>query len=828
MTESPRALLGFAWRLLRRDMSSGRLVVMLLAVVIAVTSTVSVNLIVARVQSALSAESSALLAADIAISSSRPDAGSYAALANRLGLQQANTLSMRSVTSAGTHMQLVRLKAVSDSYPLRGELVVETAKDVVRQAHPGPARGEVLADRRLLHLLDIDIGTNITIGNVELRLSGVLLREPDRGRDLFALAPRVLMNKNDLAASGLIVPGTRAKHSMLFAGSVNQVAQFEQQLKLREGDRLLEPRSARPETASAFTQAERFLALAVFAGVLLATVGVALAAHAFSSHHEQTLAILKTLGMRVTAVRAVMFTELSLLALLGGVGGNLLALGIHHLLITALLPSAVPPFTIHWLAVLHGMALAYLILLGFALPPLYRAAALPVTQILGQNRQALRAGNPRQWLIMGIAALAIAPWYSGNPKLIAITFAGMASAAVLTAGFAWLLVRIISRMRARTHMSWRFGLANIARRARLSVVQTTALGLGLAVLLLLGLIRDDLIVQWQSRVPADAPNQFLINIQASDVPAVERFLAAFGLAKAQLYPMIRGRLSAINEQAVDPDTYADARAQRLAAREFNLSYATEMKADNRLEAGQWWSPTASGEISIEQGIAETLGIELGDTLEFNIAGQSVSGRITNIRAVSWDNFEVNFFVVMTPDLLRQQPATFITSFYLSADKEKVMPALVKQFPSVTVIDVDALMAQVRDIMDRVAGALAWVFAFALAAGLLVIAAAVQASQHERVADLLLLKTLGAERRFMLLSAVLEFSVIGLLAGTIAGIAALVTGWGIAAYVLEISYVPSISIVVLGVVAGVVGISLLGYAVARNAHSQLVAVGLRQV
>lgn len=802
---------------------------MLAATVIAVASTVAVSLLVTRVDRALVAESSALLAGDLAVLSSTPPADAYLSDAARFALKHAQVAAMRSVVGKGEQLQLVQLKATDDAYPLRGQLLTADAPAAAPSAiDHGPARGEVWAEAKLLGLLQLTVGDTLTIGSAHLRLARVLILEPDRGSDLFSIAPRVLMNYADLPATGLIVPGSRVSYTTLLAGPADAIARYRAALQLRRGDSVQDPRSARPEMRAALTQAERFLSLAAFAGVMLAAIGIALAAAGYAEMHESTVAILKTLGLTRRAVVRLLCYETLYLALAATVLGDGLALLIEHVLVQRLVPmaeyAANSPAP---LALLHGAVVAVIALCGFAVPALARLGGLPVIAILSRDRAGLP--DARLWRVLGmlLAFAAIAPWQSGNPRLVSMALAGMLASALMLAAAGWMLVRVLGGLRGQTRMSWRFGLASIARRARLSVLQTTAIGLGLAVILLLGLVRNDLFRQWTAHLPPDAPNQFLINIQADEVAALRDFLHAHAKLAAQFYPMVRGRLTAINGAAVIPEHYSDERARRLADREFNLSSAVSPKGDNRIVAGRWWTPAARAELSVEQGIAETLDLHLGDELSFLVAEREMRGRITSLRKVDWENFQVNFFVVTTPDMLAAAPATYITSFRLDGADPGLMAELVERFPSVTVIDIDALMRQVRQVMDRVAQALTWVFMFALAAGALVLAAAVQASQQERLKDTVLLRTLGASRAFVRSAVLCEFMAIGLVAGTLASAGALLTAGLLASRVLDIPYVPDWRIPVTGIVVAMLALALIGWQVVGKILREPVAHGLRE-
>ncbi len=416
---------------------------------------------------------------------------------------------------------------------------------------------------------------------------------------------------------------------------------------------------------------------------------------------------------------------------------------------------------------------------------------------------------------LAIAALAaLLPWQSGDPKLSLYTLFGLLAGAALLAGSAWLLIRCLSRLRARVGISWRFGLANVARRASGSAAQVLGIGLGLTLMLLLTLVRADLLDGWRERVPDDAPNYFLINVQPDEVQGVSAFLKQRAGVDTSLYPMVRGRLVAINDTPVNAEEdYPDGRARRLAEREFNLSWAEQLQTDNKLEAGRWWPEEGSDQnwFSVEEGIAETLGIEIGDTLTYQIAGETVQGQVRNLRWVEWDSFNVNFFVVANPGVLDDQPATYITSFYLPAEHRSALNELVRQYPSATVIDVDTLLTQVRKIMEQVIQTVEYVFGFTLLAGLLVLFAAMQSTHDERRYETALLTALGASRAQILRGLAAEFAVIGLVAGTLSGLAATLASWLLATQVLNIPFEFNPLIWVIGLGGGVLVVLLAGLA-----------------
>ena len=817
-----------AVRLLLRELRSGRLLTMFAATLIAVTATVSVALLVERVTQIMVAESSALLAADLTVTSSAA-APDIAEAAQDRRLATATATSLRSVVSLGDKLQLVRLKAVSEEYPLRGKLrLAESIGGPPKVAAAAPGPGEVWADTRFFQLTGATPGSTIGIGASELKLTKVLVVEPDRGREIFSLAPRVMMGQADLAATQLIVPGSRATYTLYVAGRADALSQFRDSVKLTSSQKLHDPSDSRLEIRSTFLQAERFLTLAAFAGVILATIGIALAARAYCERHQTTVAIMKTMGLTSAEVARIIAFELFVLAVTAALLGNAVAFGLHQLLADRFLPEAALEATIlPTMPFLHGIGIAVVILGGFALPVMWRLAQLPVPSIL-LHRMAQKRQNAVVIVVIGIVSLAlVAPWHMSNSRVIALTLAGMLITALTVALAALALIYLLRMLGRRTALTWRFGLANVARRGGLSVTQCTALGLGLSILLLLGLVREDLLEQWQGRIPAGAPNQFLINIQPDETDPLAEYLGDQTGTRVDLYPMVRGRLSLINEREVNPNDFTDPRARRLADREHNLSSAQTLKNDNKIIAGNWWRAGERGQWSVEKSLADALGIELGDRLTFTVAASSVTGTVSSIREVDWGNFQVNFFIVGSPDLLTDQPATFITSFFLDPEDHKTMAGLVQRFPSVTAIDVEAAMYQVRLVMSRVSAALTWVFGFSIVAALLVLIAAIQSTHRERLFDVVLLKTLGAGKHFVSLSVVVEFVVLGAIAGTLGSLGAIGTGWALAVWVLQIPYAINWSIALTGLVATLVLVAGIGLIAALETHRHPVVHGLRR-
>lgn len=815
-----------ALRALRRDWQSGELRVLAMALLIAVASVAAVGFFTDRIQQAMERKASELLGADLVIAASRPIQPALAEEAQRQGLQVAETMSFRSVVLAGETTQLAEVKAVGPGYPLRGALQVSDAPFAPPQTVaiiPGP--GQVWLDERLIQTLGLKVGDSVNLGVREFSVEQVLAYEPDRAGDLFSIAPRLLLNLADMPSTELVQPGSRVEYRLLLAGEPATLAGFKTWAKTRlaDGEKLQGVREARAELRSALDRAQRFLNLAALVSVILAGVGVAIAARRFAARHWDSVAILRCVGATEAQIIRLFVLELLALATLAGLAGLIVGYAAQYGLSGVLgqLVSRTELPAPSWLPVLPALSAGFITLLGFGLPPLLRLREVPPLRVL---RRDLGPVNPRLLALYGPAMAATAAllvWEAGEWRLALYVCAGVAATMVALSLAAWGLVKSLNLLRGQVGVAWRFGLANIARRGSGSAVQVVALGLGLMALLILTLVRTDLLTSWRASLPPDAPNHFLINVQTAEVEGVRAFLHERNLRGVELFPMVRGRLTALNGRAVGPDDYANPRAQRLVAREFNLSWADALQEDNRILAGHWWNADDRGQgvASVEVGLAEELGIALGDVLRFQIAGQEVEAKVMSLRSVEWDSFRANFFVVFPSGVLEHYPATWITSFYLPPDRKPVLAELVRQHPSVAILDVEALMNKVREIVDRVIAAVEYVFLFTLAAGLVVLYAAIQATQDERRFESAVLRTLGAQRGVVRQSLLAEFATLGLLAGVLAAAAATVLGYVLAEQVFDFPYQWNPWIWLLGGAAGLLGVGLAGLLGARSALNQ---------
>lgn len=811
----PFAIPVLALRLLRRDWRSGELAVLALALVVAAGSVTTVGFFADRVKEALSRQANRLLGADLVVVADRGVPEGLAREAAARGLAAARSHRFPSMVGAGGEAVLAELKAVSDNYPLRGELKLADAPEgAERAARGGPPPGEVWVDRKLAARLDVAVGGTLEVGALRLKVGAIVTDEPDQSVGFVSLGPRALMNLADLPATRLVQPGSRVTYRLLLAGEAGAIDSFRRwaETRLGSGEKLEGVRDARPEVKGALEKADQFLGLAALAAVVLAAAAIALAARRFSARHLDGCAMMRCLGARQSQIVAIHLWHLTALGLAASAAGcvlGFLAQGVLARWLTVLVGTELPPPTAA--PVLHGLLAGAALLLGFALPPILNLRNVPTLRVLrrelGPPRRASLAGYAA-----GVALLAgLVLWRASDLTLGAWVLAAFSVALLLFAATGWLALRGLKLAQGVSGITWRYGIASVRRRAAGSLVQAVALGLGLMALLTLTVVRADLLASWQGRLPPDAPNRFLVNIQPDQVQPVARFLAERGVAAPSLYPMVRGRLTAINGRPVGTLDYPDPRAQRLVEREFNLSWAARPQPDNRVVAGEWWPAGGAAEpqLSVEEGIAQTLGIRLGDTLAYDVAGTAFEAKVANLRHVEWDSFKVNFFVIAAPGLLERFPASFITAFHLPPQRAAVMHELVRAHPNVLVVDVTAIMEQVSRTMDQVTRAVEFVFLFTLAAGVVVLYAAIVATQDERLKEAAILRTLGGRRRQLLSAQAAEFLALGSMAGLFAATGATALGWVLAEFVLKLPYGFNPWVWPLGIGAGALGVALAG-------------------
>lgn len=824
--------LQLALRTLAREWRSGEIGVLLLALIVAVAALTGVGFLVGRIGAAVDAEAGEVLAADLVVQSDKPLDASLFDEAHRRGLDTARKVSILSVVFAGDQSQLTNLRFVSAGYPLRGKVLVDD--QLFGKGHPVtdiPAPGEVWPDSKLLAALGAKLGGELGVGASTVRVTRILISRPDQGATFADIAPTAILNVADLPAMGLVQPGSRVRYSGLFAGPRARIDGFKSWFGAHEhaGERLEDVTEESPQIHSAVDRAGRFLSLASLVAVLLCAVAVAMAARRYVARHLDSVALLKTLGASRRFTLAVSLVQLFALALvaaaIGSAFGYLAQEWLAHAL-RGLLNAVLPPA--EWTPVAIGFLTAIAVLAGFALPPLLQLSRVPAIRVLRRD-----VGPPPALLLLafGPAVLAIVflvYWVLRDWTLFFAFVGGLAVFLAVLAVAGAGLVQVAASLRTNVGVAWRYGIANLSRRRGESVVQIVAFGLGIMVLLLLAVVRNDLLSDWRKTLPTGLPNYFFINIPPTDRTAFVDFLEQNGGRPTRVLPMIRARLTEIDGQPVGGKRFNDPRGDGFANREQNITWTADLGSDNRITAGRWWTPAEHGQplVSIATEFQESLDLKLGDELTFDVAGETIHARIASFRKVKWDSFAPNFFIVFNPGLLDDTAGTYMTSAYFDPTAARPLAALVHRFPSVSIFDMDDLLTRVRTVIDQAALAVQSVFAFTLFAGLTVLLAAVQSTRDERRYESAMLRTLGASRGIVRNGVLAEFTTLGLLSGGLAALGASVGGYLLATRVLELHYDFDLWVWIVGLAGGAVLVGVSGWLATRSVVNQPPMLTLR--
>ena len=810
-----------ALKQLKREWRAGELYVLFFALVVAVTAVTSVNFFTDRIHGALQTQANELLGADLVLSWDRSFEKKYFRKAEKLNLQVVRQLTFPSMVLSEDETQLSWLKIVDEGFPLRGELGISKKlfapeKKVARVVSPG----EVWVEPRLMTAMGLTVGDAIEIGNTQFNIDAILTSEPGRGGDLFNIAPRVLMNYADVEKTGLIQPGSRVRYSLLVAGDVSAIKKYRSYVTAEDdaGIRMQGIEDARPEIRTALSRAEQFLGLAALASVILAGVAIALAARRFANTHLDHCAVMRCVGATQSMIFNIYFLQICFIGLVASSLGVLFGYLFHQVLIEILgslvgvelpAPSFMPAF--------FGVTTGVVTLLGFALPPILSLKSVPALRVLKRDLGAISVPGAMSYLAGIIALALIMVWQSRDLKMGLYMVAGALLTIIVLAIVAICLLSIIRYFRYLYKTPALFGLRNLIRRPAATVVQMVAFGLGIMALLVLTLIRGDLLDQWQASIPEDAPNRFLINIHPDQVPAMEDFFRRRNVDIPDLYPMIRGRLIELNGVAINEDTVSGREAKQMMSRELNLSWATNLSDVNKISEGVWWEKNSTlPQFSIEQSVATKLGVKLGDRLKFKIADQYAEASVTSIREVDWGSFRANFYVIASPGLLDDFPATYMSPFYLAPEKFELLNELIAEFGNVTVIDVAAIMSHVRGIINRVTMAVEYVFIFTLLSGFMVLLAGIQSTHDERLLENAIARTVGGSTRQIYRTLITEFVCLGMLSGLVAALLASGIGTILALYVLKTPVQLNETIWLLGLLGGGVGVGVAGFLGSRNA------------
>ena len=846
--------LKLGWRTLLRDLRAGELRLLIVAVTLAVAALTAVGFFADRLKGGLQRDARQLLGGDAVLRSDGVTPEAFVAKARSLGLRAISTVTFptmgRSLEADGGASKLVAFKAVPDGYPLRGSMHVADSPEAagaVTRAIPAP--GTAWADASLLDALSLRVGQTLLLGDASFKLTRVIVQEPDRGAGFINFSPRVMVNSADLAATGLIQPASRTNYRFAVAGEDLAVKEYvkwataeikkpAEQSGIR-GVRLESLESGSPEMRQTLDRAEKFLNLVALLAALLSAVAVAIVARSFAAKHLDDCAMLRVLGQPQRTIALAYTFEFVLAGMAASALGVMIGFAVHYgfvLLLAGLVETVLPAATF-W-PVAFGMGMGLTLLLAFGLPPVLQLASVPPLRVIRRDVGNLRPASLAVLLVgvLGFAALLVAA--SSDLKLGLIAVGGFAAAVLVFAAASYLAVKLLrASVNEATAPRWLvLATRQLSARPVYAVVQVSALAVGLLALMLLVLLRTDLISSWRNATPADAPNRFVINVQPEQSDAFQQALRDGGVKKFDWYPMIRGRLVAVNNKAVTPDDFEDDRAKRLVDREFNLSNSAQQPSHNQVVAGRW-TPDEKDAISVEDGLAKTLGLKMGDSLRFDIGGQLSEARITSLRKVDWSSMRVNFFVMYPVAELTDVPVSYISAFRapdrVATSSSDARPSsfdneLVKAFPNITNVDMSSTIAQVQRVLNQVIRAVEFLFGFTLAAGLVVLFAAITATREERALEFAIMRAVGARASLLRQVQRAELAGVGLLAGFLASVVALAVGWGLARFVFDFSWTGSWTVPLLGSLTGALLALAAGWWGLRSVLTTPVVETLRKV
>jgi len=795
--------LAFAARSLAREFRHADLASLAAALVLAVAALAAVATLAARVERALVASAAELIGGDLAVGAGKPLPDALAEEARRHGLATNRLADFPSVLFANDRSQLCDVRASDDAFPLRGTLSVRDAQGAETNVH-APPPGQVYADHAALVALDAGVGSTVQLGGRALVVAGEITKAPDGG-NLFRLAPRVLMNLDDARAIGLLGTGSRASHRLLVAGDDAAVAAFAAAVKptLPAGARITTVEDAQQNLRRAFERGEAFLRLAALLAALLSGIAIALGAQRFARRKTGEVALLRCLGARRGEVLGALLLELVLLAIPACVFGLALGLGLQQLVLhfaAGLLPGA--PLPLPWGAPLAALAVGAAVLFGFALPPLLRLRDVAPMRVFRDDvGTRVRRFDVLYLLPLAVGAVLVA-YGAGNARLAVTLAIGFGAVALATSALGLLLLALVRRAAARLRGALRFGLANLARRRALTLLQTGALALGLTALALLGVVGPSLLERWRADLPPDTPNWFVINLQADQEAPFRERVAALGAGNVNLLPLAAGKLVAINGKPPQPARADDRQAADWIEGEVRLSWSEALPGANTVLEGRWFdADTKTPAISVEQTWTERFGLHLGDTMTLRVGDHEVTATVASTRRVEWDSFRPNFFMMLDPATGATLPHGAVASFHLGGDTAVPLAALSRDFPNVSLIDLGAVLDRIRDIVGRVTAAATWVLGFSLVAGLLVLLAALAATADERRMEAALLRTLGADSRQLGVAVTAEFAALGALGGVIAVAASAALGTALASGVFKLDgYTPPL-LPLVAIIAG---------------------------
>ncbi|MEC9375232.1 MAG: FtsX-like permease family protein [Pseudomonadota bacterium] len=814
--------LKFSVRSFSRDFKAGELFVLFLAVIVAVTSITAVGFFTDRVGRAMESQAAATLAADLVIRSPAPIAESLIDIGNEFGLKTAVVIDFPSVAQFGEDTSLSIVYGVSSNYPLRGEVRISDELFTTSYIAKGvPLQGTIWAEPGLMARLDVDVGDDIKLGSAVFKIAHVLEFRPDQGVGFASMAPALLMNIEDVPSMNVLKAGSRFTYRQLYAGSIELIDRFGAKVRplVTDQERIRTIKDAGEQIVSAINRAKRFLTLSSLVTVILAAVATAMASRRYALRHLDTVALLKSLGAKQSFILNSSIVQLVLIILLTTLIGTLFGYLAQFLLAAVL--AEITPFELpkpSWWTSIIGLVTSSTIAIGFALPHFLQLRVTPPIRVLRKN---ISPPPLHSGLVYGIAlgALITILWVIvREPILLSLILSGVIGLAILSGLSGWLLVIIFTRFRGLGGITWRYGLANISRRGKESVVQIVAFGLSLMVLLLLTIVRNDLITNWQRTLPENAPNYFLFNIQPEDWDRISQIFTEELGEKPDFLPLIRGRMTSIKGIPIEEYTFPTPQGRNSLRQEANLTWTADLPESNRITEGEWWGENYNGElqVSLAADYARNLDVEVGDSLGFMVGGEKIDVKVTSLREIAWDSLTPNFYLIFSPGDVSQLPQTYLSSLYIGEDSRQVLKILLQKFPSVTLLDLKTTLGQIRNIINRASAAVQYVFLFTLLAGIVVLLAAIQVTRDERRFESAILHTLGAQRKQILKGVASEFIALGALAGLLASIGATVVSYFLAKQAFNMDYQIDPSLWLVGLLSGAIIVGCTGTFATRKA------------
>ncbi|MFV2057658.1 MAG: ABC transporter permease [Thiohalomonadales bacterium] len=803
-----RQIIKFAFNLLRREWRAGDVRALIYATIMAVTSITTVTFFTDRIQQALILQASELLAADLRLRSDASIDPLFFEQAKRLALTTTQYKTFRSMALYQGRPKLIEVKAVGAAYPLRGSLQLE----ILGKVNRAPKTGTMWIDKALQEQLGVKLNDDIQLGSMTFRIAAIINKEPDRASEMFSIAPRAIISLADVAQTQLIQEGSRVTYYLLLAGSRSEIAAYRKFAteKLSPGDRIEGAKDARNEIRIAMRRAEQFFGLVAVVSLLLSLTAIGIAARRYAERNIKLCAIMRCLGAKQKQINHLFFSQLAMIAIFASSLGVLLGWISHHLIAQLLanlllvnLPSAS-----YW-PVVTGMLLGVLGVMIVALPPVLHLKNIPTLVVLRQAAPLLSVRKFSSYLLGLLLVGASIYWLANDAKMAGILILGIIATLLILALLTWVVLFLLRLLPTQRLQAWGIGVRNLTRNPLRNVTQILAFGVAIMALLLLTMIRGDLLDLWQASVPEDSPNRFIVNIQSSQVASIERFFQQNGKADAALFPIVRARFVAINGKKIS-DTAGLKNQRSLTAREYKLSWASQLQLDNQVVAGQWWpADTLTPQFSIEQRMATSLGVRLGDELTFSIADISVTAKVTSLRTVQWDSFRPNFYVLTPKGMLSEHPVSYITSTYIAPHETGLMSSLIRIFPNLTVINVSDLIQQIRNITQRVALAVEYMFVLTVITGLVLLLTAIQVSYEQRRQESAVMRALGASRRQIFQAVFAEFFVLGAISGFIAVLFAAITAFVLADRLFQQTYYAGGEYWFWGIFLGASGVALLG-------------------